>query len=59
VATDCEGSYKFQWDTRTFKNGLHTITVKAYDLAGKTSTRKLCCTFLTEEAEALLFMLVA
>ena len=28
----------FQWNTKTAKNGWHTITAKAYDLTGKTTT---------------------
>jgi len=37
VATDGEYPYAYRWNTRSVKDGWHTITVKAYDVAGNSA----------------------
>lgn len=38
LATDTSSLYQFFWDTTTVSNGSHTITAKAYDAAGNTTS---------------------
>ncbi|MBS7621955.1 hypothetical protein KEJ32_07585, partial [Candidatus Bathyarchaeota archaeon] len=37
AATDNTEPYTYRWNTRSVKDGWHTITVKAYDNAGNTA----------------------
>jgi hypothetical protein len=36
-AIDAIAPYVFSWDTRSLANGVHTLTLKAYDQAGNRS----------------------
>ncbi len=38
VASDSSAPYSLRWATRTAPNGSHTLTARAYDLAGNSST---------------------
>ena len=38
VASDARAPYSLSWATRTAPNGLHTLTARAYDLAGNVTT---------------------
>jgi hypothetical protein len=46
--TDTEAPYTWQWDTRSFSNGQHTIKVKAYDNTKQTAEDSVSVTVYNE-----------